>query len=569
MNIFKKIKEKIFKHKILSLIVIIIIIGGGYWEYKSLTNTNGEARYILSEAAKGTIISSVTGTGQTSALNNLDIKPKTSGDLTSVAIVSGQTINKGDLIAKIDTTDALQAVLNAKQALDQANVALEKMKGVTTSLGKLRGVTEKAQDNLDAAYESGFNSVTNAFLNLPTIMTGLQSILFDTSISKNSQNIDYYSDYTSAYNGMADQYKRNANDSYQIARTSYDASFTDFKTTNRTSSKAQIESLINETYDTIAKISQSVKDAINVIQLYQDEFAKNNIPINTISNTHLTSLNGYVNATNTYLSSLLSIKTSIETDKENLIQTTYDIADQETLVAEKKTALDDANKNLSYCTIYAPFSGIISAVNVKVGDSVSTGTALAKIITKDVVANVSLNEIDASKVKIGQKVTTTFDAIDGLTLTGVVASIDTIGTVSQGVVSYSVQINFDTQDSRLKPGMSVSVNIINSVKQNILTVPNSAVKTKNGSSYVLVLDQKQDLASSSASQGFISATAPTQKTVEIGLSDDINTEITSGISEGDQVVVRTIAAGSTATSTTSTNRTATQSLFGAGGGPGR
>jgi len=173
--------------------------------------------------------------------------------------------------------------------------------------------------------------------------------------------------------------------------------------------------------------------------------------VSPVASTHLSSLNSYVNSTNSYLSSLLSIKTGIETDKENLIQTSYTITNQETVVAQKNTALDDANKNLSYCTIYAPFSGIVSAVNVKNGDSVSTGTALAKIITKDVVANISLNEVDASKVALGQKVVTTFDAINGLTLSGVVYSIDTIGTVSQGVVSYSVQINFATQDSRVKP----------------------------------------------------------------------------------------------------------------------
>jgi len=549
ISILKKTVALALRHKIISIIIIICLLGGGFWTYKSLANNSEATQYVFAEVTKATIVSSVTGTGQTSAQNELDVKPKTSGDLTYISVVGGQTITRGQLIAKIDATTAQEAVVNAQLALDQAKTNLEKMKGVETSLGKLRGVTEKAQDTLNASYESGFNTVTNAFLNLPTIMTGLQSILFDSTFSRSAQNIDYYADSANMYNSSAMQYKQNTYDSHQSARASYDKSFAEFKTTNRTSDKIKIELLINQTYDTIGEISQAIKDAINLIQLYQDEFAKHNMNANATSTTHLSSLSGYVNTTNSYLSSLLSTKTSIETGKENLIQTSYDISDQEKLVADKETALNNANKNLSYCYIYAPFSGVVSVVNVKVGDSVSSGTSLVKIVTNDVIAKVSLNEVDANKVKIGQKVTTTFDAIDGLTLTGAVASIDTVGTVSQGVVSYAVQIDFDTQDSRLKPGMSVSASIINETKLDVLSIPNSAVKSKNDANYVLVP----------------SDATPVQKTVEIGISDDTNTEIISGLSEGDQVVVRTIS--STAT-TSSTNPNSSRNMF-VGGAPGR
>ena len=99
------------------------------------------------------------------------------------------------------------------------------------------------------------------------------------------------------------------------------------------------------------------------------------------------------------------------------------------------------------------------------------------LITKQKIAEISLNEVDAAKVKVGQKVTLTFDAIDGLSITGEVSEIDALGTVSQGVVTYGVKIAFDTQDERVKSGMSVSAAIITDVKQNVLLVPNAAVKS--------------------------------------------------------------------------------------------
>jgi len=574
INTVKKViaivKKFLFVHKVISFIIILCLAGGIYWTYNSLTNTSGVTKYVLAAATKGTIVSSVSGTGQTVALNELDIKPKTLGDLTYVGVSNGQTIEKGQLIARIDPTDARLTVANAQKALDQANVDLEKMKGAETNLGKLRGVTEKAQDTLDATYENGFNTVTNAFLNLPTVMTGLQNILYGNSYNSYQQNLDYYAGSASGYDLSVFTYKNSAESSYQLARTAYDKSYANFKITSRTSSKAQVESIISDTYDAIGEISQSVKDTINLIQFYQDELTKHSVTPSSTSNTHLSSLSTYVNTTNTYLGSLLSIKTNIETDKENLIQTGYDISDQESLVADKKVALEDANKNLSYCYMYAPFSGVISVVNVKVGDSVSTGTALAKIVTKDVASSISLNEVDAAKIALDQKVIITFDAIDDLSIAGKVSGIDTLGTVSQGVVSYNAEINFDTQDSRIKPGMSVSVNIITDTKQNVLLVPNGAIKTKGGLTYVLVLNQKQDLTSVSASQGFVSNTAPTQKTVEIGIADDTNTEITSGLSEGDQIVSRTISGTKTTTASTSQGTNgAAQGLFVGGGAPGR
>ena len=67
-------------------------------------------------------------------------------------------------------------------------------------------------------------------------------------------------------------------------------------------------------------------------------------------------------------------------------------------------------------------------------------------------------------------------------MSGVVTEIDPIGAISQGVVTYDIKINFDVVDERVKPSMSVSAAIITDTKQNVLVVPNSAVKSKNGSS---------------------------------------------------------------------------------------
>ena len=153
-------------------------------------------------------------------------------------------------------------------------------------------------------------------------------------------------------------------------------------------------------------------------------------------------------------------------------------------VQQKEDALTSAKETLADYSIRAPFAGVIASVDIQKGDSISNGTIAATLITKQRIAEISLNEVDAAKIKIGQKVTLTFDAVEDLTLTGEVSEVNTLGTVSQGVVSYTIKIAFDTQDERIKPGMSTSATIITEIKQDILIIPSSAIKTLGNSSYV-------------------------------------------------------------------------------------
>jgi HlyD family secretion protein len=234
-----------------------------------------------------------------------------------------------------------------------------------------------------------------------------------------------------------------------------------------------------------------------------------------------------------------------------------DIRSQEIAVRQKENALFDAREKLSDYTVRAPFDGVVASIDIKRGDTVSSGSAVATLITRQRTAEISLNEIDVAKMSIGQKTTLTFDAVEGLNITGEVGEIDAIGTVTQGVVTYTVKIVFDTQDERIKPGMSVSAAIITTMRQDVLSVPNNAIKTNNDISYVEILSDAG--SSTDGVQGVISSTPPRQQVVEIGVSNDISTEILSGLAEGDQIIIRTI------TTTTTSSTTQAPSIFGATG----
>jgi multidrug efflux pump subunit AcrA (membrane-fusion protein) len=216
--------------------------------------------------------------------------------------------------------------------------------------------------------------------------------------------------------------------------------------------------------------------------------------------------------------------------------------------------------------VTSPIDGVVAKISATMAEQVSNGTAIATIITPNEYATISLNEVDAAKVSVGQKATLAFDAVNNLSLAGTVSEVDGIGTVSQGVVTYNVQIAFDSEDNRVKPGMSVNAAIITAADQNVLVVPSAAIKTQGNISYVQELGQKYSMAQETA--GVTSITLPKNFPVTVGLSDDTNTEIVSGLSAGDQIIIKTTTITGASASTKSAATAATTRTGGGGGGLG-
>ncbi|HAT73809.1 MAG: RND family efflux transporter MFP subunit [Candidatus Moranbacteria bacterium GW2011_GWF2_36_839] len=275
-----------------------------------------------------------------------------------------------------------------------------------------------------------------------------------------------------------------------------------------------------------------------------------------------------------YLQSLASLETAKANKKE--AKETFEDADSDDdeYIAKKKleaaeisVAVSEENiksalenyqiekNNYTKRNVLASISGTVNAINVKNGDDLSrlssSSNSQAPIVLGDLAtlkAQVQVNEVDISNVSIGQKATMTFNGIEGLSLTGKVEKMDSLGTLTSGVVTYNVTIGFDSLDERIKPAMSVSASIITDAKQDVLIVPNGAIKTQNGRSYVQ----------------FLTNGTPEQISVEIGLSNNTDTQIMSGVKEGDKVITQTIKSG--AASTTSGSGGSSLRVPGLGGG---
>lgn len=569
-------------HKIISVVAVVVVFGGGYFAYGKMTADSGETRYVLGMVEKGTIVSSISASGQVSASNQVEIQPKASGEVIYVGVKEGQSVKNGAVIAQIDAKTAQKSVRDAQANLESAQIALEKLKKPADSLSltqaenalaKANESKQDAQTNLQKGYDNGFNDVSNAFLDLPTVMAGLENILYGSDGNSGQDNISFYGDAIKSTNDNALKFKDDAAAKYSAARIAYDKNFSDFKSASRTSDAATVEALINQTYDTSKAIADAVKSANNLIQLYQDEYTKRHFTPVVFSTAALTNLGTYTGKTNSHVSSLLSSKSTIKTSRDAIVNAdrsitenteslnklkagtdSLDLRGSELSVVKAQNALQDAQNTLADYYIRAPFDGVVASLDIQKGQTVGSA-AVATLITNQKVATLSVNEVDAAQIKVGNKATLSFDAIEDLTLTGEVVAIDTIGTITQGVVSYGLKVVFDSQDERIKSGMTANAAIQTDTRQDVLVVPSSAVKTQNGVSYVQVFEPP--LQAAGGLQGVVSATVPRQVAVEIGIADDTNVEILSGLEEGQQVVTRTISGTTTnapATTGNATNR---------------
>jgi hypothetical protein len=165
------------------------------------------------------------------------------------------------------------------------------------------------------------------------------------------------------------------------------------------------------------------------------------------------------------------------------------------------------------------------------------------------IINVTLGETDVPNVKIGQKATITFDSITDKTFTGVVATVDRIGTISSNVTSYGVNIKLDSGSDQILPNMAATADIITDTATDALFVPSAALIIQSGTTYAktLVNGKEADVA------------------VDTGISSDTDTVITSGLTEGETVITGTVSTTSSTSSSTGTS-VFSRTFGGVGGG---
>jgi HlyD family secretion protein len=192
-------------------------------------------------------------------------------------------------------------------------------------------------------------------------------------------------------------------------------------------------------------------------------------------------------------------------------------------IVAAQARVDAAQATLNLARVISPFSGIVTEAHPLSGDQVGAGdTAFRLDDLSSLLVDVKVSEVDINSVSIGQPVTLTFDAILGKEYHGKVVEVTQAGTADQGVVNFTVTVELTDADSMVKPGMTAAVNIVVKEMQDVLLVPNRAIRVVNGQRVVyLLLNGK-----------------PVPKDLSLGSSSDTMSVVASGdVKEGDTVVL--------------------------------
>ncbi|EKD99793.1 MAG: hypothetical protein ACD_22C00172G0003 [uncultured bacterium] len=264
------------------------------------------------------------------------------------------------------------------------------------------------------------------------------------------------------------------------------------------------------------------------------------------------SLTSAKNSTNSLEVAELQAKKAFKDEKEqNSYQTAeeriaFKVAENDYMVSKNNISMKQAeieqlelslsNAWLDYLAqspvVTAPTDGIIASVlavkGSKIENSVTSDRSVQTVasIKKEgtPIASLNVGELDINNVKVGQRVNLTLTALEGQKFTGTVAGIDKIGSSQSGVPNYPVIVKFDKPSDRILPNMNVSAEIIVDQKNNVLLIPTGAIQTGRGKSMVKVKN----------------GDGVEEVEVKTGISDSDNTEIISGLNEGDEVVINTL-----------------------------
>ena len=444
------------------------------------------AAVIRSAAAdRGTVTSVVSGTGSLQPAGRMTVNFKTAGTLTEVDVKVGDKVTTGQVLARLDPSTQQAALAQAQASLASAQANLQSVQSPLTS-----AQLAQLQHQLSASQQN-YN---------------------DTVASVNAQN---QADASTVAN---DQAKVNADCPAGATCSQDQAQLSNDK------SKQNMDAISGRSrINSAAQQITSSRDSLNV----QSQVKPNSV---AAAQAQLASAQAQVQAAQ------LAVNEAALTSPTSGVVVSISGVPGEAVAGGGSGTTAQAPGTLAPQPASGSSSGSASGGFMVIDDNSS------------LVAVMPFAETDAAKLAANQTTTLTFDAIPNLTVTGHVLSISPNATVVSNVVDYYVSFLLNRTDPRLREGMTVNAAITVAESDNVVRVPNAAVRTTAGTTMVTVLTNGQQVSTE----------------VVTGVIGDTYTEIKAGLNAGDQVVLPSLR--TTGTTTNGTVRGG--SLGGLGGGGG-
>ena len=502
-NTPKKKKKKLW---IPILIVLALIIGIVSISLKRMGSQIEMAANTveIQPVAKRDLSDSISMKGTISGESKTNVMSIASAEVTSVSVQPGDIISEGDPLVTLDTADLEKEIASlgtditnadaiaqneTAQKKDSLNQAVEDQ---NTALSRAQSTIDEAQRDLDST-QNNYNSCK------------------DSLDKKNGSLSDAKRELEAAEKEL-----QKASTALESAQTAYTADPDDKK--------------LKKAYDAALKTQTEKQTAYEKAQLsltnLQTDIASLEAELSTYDSSIKAAQNTLESAKESYADTATSTARTVAAAQNAVNMEQYQSDDSHSL-SEK---LDNLKKQLDDCTLTAPCSGVVTAVNVSVGDNYAAGTTMITIEdTSALKVIVNVEEANILKLQEGMKAIITTDATGEEEISGTVTRVvrvknqSTTDAAASG--SYSAEISIDS--TSLLVGMNAKARIILQEKSSVLAVPYDLIRLDDdGSNYVLVAIGNEDGTATAV-----------RKNIVCGEEVDYYTEITGGdLKEGDLLI---------------------------------
>lgn len=506
----KKIKKILafFKKKAvyIPLIILAVLIGGMVaWSKTRPDNyqTISVSRISFSEE--------VSVTGKVVAAEDVNLGFESGGKAASVRAVVGAKVAKGQLLASVASGDVYATVLDRQAKLQAAQARLSLLQKGTRS--EELQITETAKEQAENALE---DSIIEAYVTSDDVVKGDTDQFFHDPATNNPELISY-NDYAKKT-------------SIEKKRIEIRYMLEEWQESNmKMQDSGYAESYLILAKSNLAFMRDYLNDLTMVIVALEEDDTYSDSQIATLKSA-LSSARSSVSAA---ISSLNADERAYKAAKDQLVldqagSTIEDLQIEQANVKSAQASLLQAQAELAKTSIFAPFEGTVTKVDLKIGELVSANTPVISMISS---ANFEVEsfipEADIAKVEVGDKGTTTLDAYgDDVPFEVVVTGIDLSDTEVEGVSTYKTTLQFTSFDERIRSGMTANIDLVSGTRDDVLAIPQSALINKEGKRTVLVRDANGKAVSREIRTGSLDAEG--------------NIEVTEGLSEGDLVVTNPV-----------------------------
>ncbi|MCB8953830.1 MAG: efflux RND transporter periplasmic adaptor subunit [Ardenticatenales bacterium] len=488
--------------RVLTVLVIILILGaGGYYIYRQRQAQQTPVIEVLRQEAVqvGTITATVNATGSIEPEAEVSMTFGIAGTIKEVNVVRGQTVSAGDVLATLNTDELALAVQQAQDALEVQRLTLEQRKNLAPSAATLA----TSQADIDAAEANKAVAEGNLAAAQATLQQAIAQKAQLTSDPTNSELAAAQADISSAYVQQKlwqDRYDRiiqgeilgwaeeEARANLDAANKAYAASQARLADLQAGARPADIQ-VMNAAIASAQAAVQSAQAAVEVAN-----------------------------------ANIARAQAAYQKLQEPVSQDDLAILEAQVRSAETNLALTQLRFEQS--RIVAPIDGKVATVLISSGEQALPGSPAIVIVNEGAFhITINVDEIDIDQIVVGQQVDITLDAIADVTVAGTISDIAPTPQTAGGVITYLVTINItDLGGINLRPGMSANASIVVNEVDNVLTVPNWAIRLdrETGDAYVIVQRAENNFD---------------EVKIITGLRNEQYSEVVSGLSAGDVVVV--------------------------------